>query len=228
MNKKVTVITPTYHRLASLKEAIECVRRQTYQNWEHLIISDGSDARVKSLVKSFQDQRIVYLHTFRTNNWGHSQRNWGLRFARGQYLMCLDDDNLIYDQYLERMFTAFDSEKIGYVVCQINYLGGKILSPKLPLESSSIDHLNFMIKTALVRKVGGWANHYEADFAMIKNISEISAGNFINDVLGTYRRLKGEPSGNNKSQIKGNPYICFIRWIKQIIYWQLVRFYVRS
>lgn len=223
-NKKVTIITPTYNRLASLKEAIESVRKQSYQNWEHLIIADGSDIRVQSMIKNYKDQRLIYLCTLRTSDWGHSQRNWALRYATGQYLFCLDDDNLICDQYIEKMVNGFSSGKIGYVVCNIDYAGEKILSPKPPFQLGGIDHLNIMVRTELMKKIGGWTHHYEADYIMIKRISEMCEGACINYVLGVYRRLKGESVGNERTKKEGNRYIRLMRKIKQKIYSLMVRF----
>lgn len=57
----VSIITPTYNRLQSLKETVQCVRNQAYKNWEHIIVSDGYDPRVKEFVSSLKDARINFF-----------------------------------------------------------------------------------------------------------------------------------------------------------------------
>ncbi|MEK6964473.1 MAG: glycosyltransferase family A protein, partial [Nanoarchaeota archaeon] len=110
----VTVITPTYNRIKSLKQAIDCVQKQTYPYWEHLIVADGHDFRVEKLVKAMQDPRVKYFYTKRTKDLGGSQRNHALRKAKGQLMAYLDDDNLMHKDYLKEMVKKFHSRKIGY------------------------------------------------------------------------------------------------------------------
>ena len=57
----VSVITPTYNRGEILKETIQSVLNQTYQNFEYIIVDDGSTDNTKEIVQSFQDKRIKYI-----------------------------------------------------------------------------------------------------------------------------------------------------------------------
>jgi glycosyltransferase involved in cell wall biosynthesis len=190
-NRKVTIITPTYRRLSSLKEAVQCVFNQTYANWEYIIIADGHDPKVEEYIRSLKDNRIRYLWTEKTNFFGNFQRNHGFKYATGEFVLFFDDDNLIYPDYLSEMLSKFNSKKIGYVICQIENHETGTLKPSLPFRMQEIDTLNFLIRRDLIEKVGGWPlERYEADFDLINKINKISECNFINKVLGEHRRLK--------------------------------------
>ena len=155
----ISIITPTYKRLEHLKKASECVKNQTYKNWEYLVIADGHDEEVENLIKKFNDPRISYLHTERTNFWGNAQRKLGLNRAQGSLILFFDDDNLLENNYLEEMVGAFDSPEIGFVYCQIRHFShifprSIILEPQLPFWFG-IDSLNFMAKKNIIDAVGG-------------------------------------------------------------------------
>jgi glycosyltransferase involved in cell wall biosynthesis len=193
---KVTIITPTCNRLEGLKEAVASVYSQGYQNWEYFIISDGYDEKVKQFVKTLNDVRVKYFFTLKTEYVGNLQRNIALKYALGEYAFFLDDDNIIYKDYIKKMADCFINKDIGYAICQIDYDGMGVLSPQLPFELAKIDTLNFMVRTSLARQVGGWIpfDCYSADFNFISKISKISKGGFVPEVLGWHRTLQTVPS----------------------------------
>jgi len=186
----VTIITPTYNRLKSLKEAVDCVQKQTYPYWEHIIVADGPDPRVERLVRNLNDKRVRYFYTPRSKNWGSSQRNLGLKKARGKFVACLDDDNTIRKDYVKEMVKRFTSKKIGYVICYVRYHTSYVLKPKLPFEIGGIDMLNFMVRKELAKGMGGWTSEYIQDFILIDKVSKISKGRFVKKILGKHGRLK--------------------------------------
>ena len=219
---KVTVITPTYDRLESLKEAVDCVRNQSYNNWEHFIVSDGFDTRVRRYVKALGDDRIRYFFTLSTAYAGHLQRNIALKYATGEFVFCLDDDNLIDKDYLSKMAEPLADSAIDYTVCRIKYDGYgdwvktapsisdcymredgyDILDPKLPFRGGGIDMLNYMIRTEVARKHGGWVpfDNWSADFVLIENVSKTTQGHFIPQVLGWHRNLPRKKVGAKRSR----------------------------
>ncbi len=90
----VSIILPTYNRAHYLKEAIESVLTQTYQDWELLIIDDGSTDETRSVAQSYveRDSRISYH--YHSNQGVSAARNVGIQLARGRYVAFLDDDDL--------------------------------------------------------------------------------------------------------------------------------------
>ena len=63
MNVSVSIITPTYNRAHTIQKAIDSVLKQTYQDWEMIIVDDGSTDNTEEIVKKSKDPRIKYLNT---------------------------------------------------------------------------------------------------------------------------------------------------------------------
>ncbi len=100
MQKPLTsVITPTFNRSHLIQKAIDSVLAQTYDNWEHIIIDDGSDDDTEAIVKQNKDKRIKY---FRKENGGPSKaRNYGIKHAKGKWIMYLDSDDELLPKCVE-------------------------------------------------------------------------------------------------------------------------------
>ncbi len=183
---KVTVVTPTYKRLKPLAEAIESVQRQTYSNWEHIVVSDGYDGEARDLIRQTNDSRVHYYYTSHMNIMGNYQRNFALNYATGEFLIYLDDDNILYANALSSMVSGFSSNDIGYVIGPILY-GKNIVNPKYPFKWGKIDLLNYMLRRDIVERVWGQSMHACADFYLIEKISGISLGNYVDELIGHHR-----------------------------------------
>lgn len=182
----VTIITATYNRPQLLREAIESVRAQTYPNWEQIVVSDGPDSRVDALVACCGDPRIRAAHTSRFPVMGNYQRNYALRYATGEFILYLDDDNIIYPDCLRVMVGGFTSSDVGYVVSPIRY-GDGLMRPSPGFKHEEIDLLNFMVRRRLVERVWGQNVRYSADYFLIRAVSRISEGAFLDEVVGHHR-----------------------------------------
>jgi glycosyltransferase involved in cell wall biosynthesis len=92
MKPLISIIIPTYQRCSKLKIALESVLSQTYENYEILIMDDGSKDGTKEMVHSFKDDRIIYNWQ---NNTGSpaKARNRGIKAARGEWVAFLDSDD---------------------------------------------------------------------------------------------------------------------------------------
>lgn len=89
---KVSVIIPTYNRKAFLLEAINSVLAQTYQDFEVIVVDDGSTDGTHEIVESIEDPRVRYL--YQENAGRSAARNRGLVDAAGEHVAFLDDDDL--------------------------------------------------------------------------------------------------------------------------------------
>lgn len=98
----ISIITPTYNRRAVLARAIRSVQRQTFTDYEHLIIDDGSEDGTADLVRSLGDHRIRFVR-FPTRRGANAARNAGVERARAHWLTFLDSD----DEYLPSRLSAF-------------------------------------------------------------------------------------------------------------------------
>jgi glycosyltransferase involved in cell wall biosynthesis len=99
----VSVITPTYNRAHTIETAINSVLNQTYENFELIIIDDGSTDDTKQVVQSIKDSRIKYL--YKKNGGPSKARNYGISRASGEWIMYLDSDDLLLPKCIETMIS---------------------------------------------------------------------------------------------------------------------------
>ncbi|WP_313772480.1 glycosyltransferase family A protein [Candidatus Regnicoccus frigidus] len=191
---KVSVITPTCGRIEGLKNAIASVDAQSYPLWEHLIVCDGYFPAVHSLSLANQDPRRHYYFTPAIRNFGNLQRNVGIVRSRGEFLLFLDDDNVIYPEALDQMVTGFDSENIDLVFCPINYdhvkhgVQSQILMPSPGFTVGEVDSLNAMIRRDLVVHCNGWSDSYFADFELFRKAADSNGTRYLySNIIGHHR-----------------------------------------
>jgi len=108
---KISIIMPTYNRTTYLKEAIKSVMKQTFTNWELLVVDDGSKEKdvedIKFIIDGFKDARIKY---FRKENGGLSSAlNYGLDRSNGDYIALLDDDDIWMCYHLKMLYKTIIS-----------------------------------------------------------------------------------------------------------------------
>jgi len=98
---QVSVIIPTFNRAELLPIAIRSVLNQTFQDFEILIVDDGSSNTTPAVVKSFDDDRIHYIRHPKPRG-GAAARNTGIAYCQAEYVAFLDDDDEWYPHKLER------------------------------------------------------------------------------------------------------------------------------
>ena len=107
----ISVITPCYNGEKFIGDAIESVINQTYQNWEIIIIDDGSTDDSKEIVDKYRmDQRIKYVQ-HDANKGIAKTKNTGIRLARGDYLAFLDQDDIWLPSKLELQANCFKNQE---------------------------------------------------------------------------------------------------------------------
>jgi glycosyltransferase involved in cell wall biosynthesis len=107
MNPLISIIIPAYNRGYILPRAINSVVRQTYVNWELIIVDDGSTDDTKTIVEQYSDPRIKYF--FQENAGQSAARNTGMRNATGEWLAYLDSDDELLPLYMETMLRWIDN-----------------------------------------------------------------------------------------------------------------------
>jgi glycosyltransferase involved in cell wall biosynthesis len=104
----VSVIIPTYNSADYIEEALESVFEQTFQDFEIIVIDDGSTDGTGEILKKY-GERVKYL--FQENGGPASARNRGIRIARGEYIAFLDADDLWVSTKLEKQVSLFHQRK---------------------------------------------------------------------------------------------------------------------
>jgi len=98
-----SIILPTYNRANTINKPIESVIRQTYLDWELIIVDDGSSDNTKNVISKYlDDNRIKYF--FQTNKERSAARNFGIINAKGKYICFIDSDDTYLDNHLNIFF----------------------------------------------------------------------------------------------------------------------------
>ncbi len=114
MSNKISVIIPLYNGAKYIQQALESVFQQTYNNYEIIIIDDGSTDESKQVLESYLD-KVKYIYQ---NNQGvAAARNKGLEVATGEYIAFLDQDDYFLPEKLESQVAKLEKRKnLGLVI----------------------------------------------------------------------------------------------------------------
>jgi len=113
---KVSVVIPTYNREKILHKTIESVLQQTYQDFELIIVDDGSTDNTKMLVLEYVEQYKDQVHyVYQEHKNAACARNIGIKHARGEYIAFLDSDDIWLPTKLEKQVNYLDQSDVGFV-----------------------------------------------------------------------------------------------------------------
>ncbi|MDR1338403.1 MAG: glycosyltransferase [Rickettsiales bacterium] len=89
----ISVILINYNNQDYLADAIESVKNQTFQQWECIVVDDGSTDTSRDIIRNLTDDDLRFNVIFQKNQGGSAARNTGLRAVRGDWIMFLDSDD---------------------------------------------------------------------------------------------------------------------------------------
>jgi glycosyltransferase involved in cell wall biosynthesis len=122
-----SVIIPVYNRAGTLGMAIDSVLRQSCQDFEIVVVDDGSKDDPKAVVDSFRDFRIRFVR--QENQGGGVARNTAIEAARGRYIAPLDSDDIFLPHHLETMKALLHDapRTVGYARMLVDRGSGRVI-----------------------------------------------------------------------------------------------------
>ncbi len=116
MKYKFSIIVPIYKVEIYLKQCVESLINQTYKNIEIILVDDGSPDNCPKLCDEYakKDSRIKVLH--KSNGGLVSARKFGANYATGDYICCVDGDDFIASDYIEK-FSEVAQQKEPDIIC---------------------------------------------------------------------------------------------------------------
>ena len=114
MNPTTTIIIPSYNRAGLISETLDSVLSQTYQNWECIIVDDGSTDDTETVIKRYidSDSRFhFYKRPSKMLKGANSCRNFGFSKSKGEFIKFLDSDDLLTPDCLEKQVAILKSNQ---------------------------------------------------------------------------------------------------------------------
>lgn len=133
MLEMISIIVTVYDREyldKCVEECIESIKNQTYQNWEMIIVDDGSGKCVAEWLDRHAEGRIRVVH--QENAGVSAARNRGIQEAKGEWIYFCDQDDIMKKDELEKLYSAAENDKSDIVVCGYEEIdaGGCVIGKK--------------------------------------------------------------------------------------------------
>lgn len=216
-NPIVSVVVPAYNCTKTLAKTIDSVMRQTYQDWELIIVDDCSSDDTNALIQTFtkMDERIVLMKN--KSNLGVAEtRNNGVDFARGDYIAFLDSDDIWLPEKLERQMelmietsAVLSCTSYSFIDEDDNELPNSVVVPrnidiKLLIRKNIIGCSTVVVKKDVAKQHRMLSDFFHEDYVTwLKILKEHEIVYGLSSVYTQYRFMKGSKSHNKiKSGLK--------------------------
>lgn len=230
-NELVSIITPSYNCSSFIKETIESIMLQTYQNWELLITDDCSTDNSSDIISEYciRDSRIK-LFQLSQNSGAGVARNNSIKEAKGRFIAFCDSDDRWYPDKLEKQL-AFMKDKdcavshTSYMTCdEDNQITGIIVCRKIETlntmcKDDKMGFLTVIYDTFKTGKIYMPELRKRQDWALkLKLLKECRFSYGMKEPLAYYRKREGSISNNKRSLIKYN-----IAVYREILGWSIIK-----
>lgn len=145
---KVSIIVPCYNQSQYLSDALTSVLNQTYQNWECLIINDGSTDETEQIAKEWIKTNDRFKYIYKINGGLASARNRGLLESHGDFIQFLDADDFLEENKLKFSMEENNTIESEIVITNFKYLNDnskETTSPNFQLSVDFMDHQNILM-----------------------------------------------------------------------------------
>lgn len=173
-NPTISVIMATFDSLPYLKDAVESILKQTFKNFEFIIVNDASNDATASYLKSLKDSRIKVITN--KKNLGLAQSlNEAIRAAKGEYIARMDADDISLTERLKTQLEFLEKhpeiDLCGAWVDLINEEDQIVGEKRYPVNNAEIKqglkwyqpivHPTFMAREIIFRKLGGYDPNFD-------------------------------------------------------------------
>lgn len=214
----ISIITPLYNSEEFLKETIDCIINQTYENWELLMVDDCSTDNSAKIAKEYEakDKRIKYFK-LKENSGAAVARNTALEKSKGRFIAYLDADDTWKPEKLEKQIKFMLENKCGFSCTDYEKIDENGKSLKVIKIPEKVNY-NLYLRNTIIQTVGVMVDTKITgkDVLVMPNIRRrqdaatwcqiLKAGHDcyeVPEVLSNYRVVKGSLSSNKFKAIKG-------------------------
>lgn len=231
MKPQVTVLMSVYNGEKYLREAIDSILKQSFKNFEFLIINDGSNDGSEEIIKSYSDKRIRLVNN-KKNIKLIKSLNKGIRLAKGKYIARMDADDISSQDRLEKEYDFLEAN-VSYVMVGSSALimdesGNSVGEQKMITENDSIRkimlvtnsffHGSVMMRRSSVIKAGLYdpSSYVVEDYDLWSRMMDLGKVANIDENLYRYRlNPNGESFLKRKEQSTNTAKVSGQIWLKE-------------
>lgn len=148
---KISVLIPAYNSAKTIVEALESIKKQTYQNWEIILINDGSQDETEEILRRYLgNTKLSLKYTKQTHHNYFKAIRHGLKYASGEIIFVLDADKILFNQNVfYRAVSTILGEKCDGMFVGIRAMYQRLKDGKFHLVRPYYRNEVSLIKTAL-------------------------------------------------------------------------------
>ena len=148
---KISVLIPAYNSAKTIVEALESIKNQTYQNWEIILINDGSQDETEKILRRYLgNKKLPLKYTKQTHHNYFKAIRHGLKYASGEIIFVLDADKILFNQNVfYRAVSTILGEKCDGMFVGIRAMYQRLKDGKFHLVRPYYRNEVSLIKTAL-------------------------------------------------------------------------------
>lgn len=211
---KVSVIVPVYNVEKYVLRCLLSLENQTFKDMEIIVVNDGSQDGSKDLILKFKERYDNIIYVEKTNGGLSDARNYGMKYASGEYIAFLDSDDFVDYSTYELLYNKAIEENADYVECDFYWayhiegdkwnnkkdVGVRYTTKKEMFEKGRVVAWNKLIKRSIIQEefpVGLKYEDVEFFYKLIPNITKFA---FVEEPLIYY--VQREDSLVNKQNYK--------------------------
>ncbi len=220
----VSIIIPTYNRAQIIKETLDSVLAQTYQNWECIVVDDGSVDNTSEIMAAYmmKDKRFQFHHRPKDRlPGGNASRNYGFELSKGEYINWFDSDDKLLPNFISDKINKFQSSGNYDVVFSAYQKFNETVRPKVFNNKFSGNIINDLANKSVIFSTHSYmlkrdvlsghsfdervlkSQDLDFFFRLFSSNSHLKIGN-VADVTHLYR--KHEDTISDKASEKGQSY----------------------
>ena len=116
MNALVSIITPAYNSAKFIAETIQSVQNQTHENWEMIVVDDGSSDETVAIVQAFIDKdKRIQCYKLAQNSGPAVARNFAIEKAKGAFMTFIDADDIWFPNFIENSIKTIEKTGVSFV-----------------------------------------------------------------------------------------------------------------
>lgn len=194
---KVSVIVPVYNVEQYVEKCLQSLVKQTLDDIEIIVVNDGSTDNSKTIIENFINSHkyanIIYVE--KENGGLSDARNYGMKYATGEYIAFLDSDDYVKSTIYEKMYNKAVEEKADYVECDFYWsypkknkvdTGFRYTNKKEMLVYARVVAWNKLIKMNIIKDMFPVGMHYEDVEFFYKLLPNIQKFAFVEEPLIYY------------------------------------------